>query len=120
MMHGPALRRDNANLRLIFVQAAHTLYLQLYTWNRPSSGSRAPVEFISPRLSFTVMLPARHEEDVIAGTIERVARADYPADLIQILVICSVDDQGTISAAAGEDQGAAAARAEQRQRRGVR
>ena len=85
---------------LVFVQAAHTLYLQLYTWNRPSSGTTAPDEFTSLRLSFTVMLPCRHEEDVIAGTIERVARADYPADLIQILVICSVDDQGTISAAA--------------------
>lgn len=87
---------------LVFIQAAHTLYLQLYTWNRPTSGARTPEEFISPRLSFTVMLPARHEEEVIAGTIERVARADYPADLIQILVICSVDDQGTISAAAGK------------------
>jgi cellulose synthase/poly-beta-1,6-N-acetylglucosamine synthase-like glycosyltransferase len=85
---------------LIFVQAAHTLYLQLYTWNQPSSGSKAPEEFTSLRLSFTVMLPCRHEEEVIAGTIERVARADYPADLIQILVICSVDDQGTINAAA--------------------
>ena len=41
---------------------------------------------------------------MIAGTIERVARADYPADLIQILVICSVDDQGTIGAAAGKIQ----------------
>jgi cellulose synthase/poly-beta-1,6-N-acetylglucosamine synthase-like glycosyltransferase len=89
---------------LIFVQAAHTLYLQLYTWNRPSSGSGAPEEFTSLRLSFTVMLPARHEEDVIAGTIERVARADYPADLLQILVICSVDDQGTINAAAEKIQ----------------
>ena len=87
---------------LIFIQAAHTLYLQLYTWNRPASGTGIPAEFVSPRLSFTVMLPARHEEDVIAGTIERVARAGYPADLIQILVICSVDDEGTISAAAGK------------------
>ena len=52
---------------LVFIQAAHTLYLQLYTWNRPSSGTGAPDEFIPPRLSFTVMLPARHEEDVIAG-----------------------------------------------------
>jgi cellulose synthase/poly-beta-1,6-N-acetylglucosamine synthase-like glycosyltransferase len=85
---------------LIFVQAAHTLYLQLYTWNRPSSASMAPAEFTSLRLSFTVMLPARHEEDVIGGTIERVARSEYPAHLIQILVICSVDDQGTINAAA--------------------
>jgi cellulose synthase/poly-beta-1,6-N-acetylglucosamine synthase-like glycosyltransferase len=85
---------------LIFVQSAHTVYLALYTWDKPSSDPSTPDVFISPRLSFTVMLPARHEEDVIAGTIERVAQADYPVHLIQILVICSEDDQGTISRAA--------------------
>jgi cellulose synthase/poly-beta-1,6-N-acetylglucosamine synthase-like glycosyltransferase len=60
---------------LVFVQSAHTLYLALYTWNRPPSDSRAPDDFTAPQLSFTVMLPARHEEDVIQMTIERVARA---------------------------------------------
>ena len=45
------------------------------------------------------MLPARHEEAVIAGTIERVVRARYPANLIQVLVVCSVDDEGTIAQA---------------------
>ena len=45
------------------------------------------------------MLPARHEEAVIATTIERVVRANYPANLIQILVVCSVDDDGTIAKA---------------------
>jgi glycosyltransferase XagB len=84
---------------LVFVQSAHTLYLALYTWNRPPSDSGAPDDFTTPRLSFTVMLPARHEEDVIQTTIERVARAAYPAHLIQIMVICSVDDLGTISEA---------------------
>jgi cellulose synthase/poly-beta-1,6-N-acetylglucosamine synthase-like glycosyltransferase len=81
---------------LIFFQSAHTLYLALYTWNQPPSHVTNPEDFISPRLSFTVMLPARHEEDVIGTTIERVARADYPANLIQILVICSQDDEGTV------------------------
>jgi glycosyltransferase XagB len=52
-----------------------------------------------PRLSFTVMLPARHEEAIIQTTIERVARANYPAKLIQVLVICSADDCGTIAKA---------------------
>jgi cellulose synthase/poly-beta-1,6-N-acetylglucosamine synthase-like glycosyltransferase len=84
---------------LIFIQAGHTLYLALYTWNQPPHRSTDPGDFISPRLSFTVMLPARHEEDVIGATIERVARANYPARLIQILVICSEDDEGTISEA---------------------
>jgi glycosyltransferase XagB len=84
---------------LIFAQSAHTLYLALYTWNQPPSRSTDPADFLSPRLSFTVMLPARHEEDVIGATIERVVRAHYPAHLIQILVVCSEDDEGTISEA---------------------
>ena len=81
---------------LATIQSAHTLYLMLYTWDRPPSDSRAPENFTSPRLSFTVLLPARHEEDVIKTTIERVARTNYPEQLIQILVICSADDRGTI------------------------
>ena len=84
---------------LILAQSAHTLYLALYAWNRPPSDSQAPDAFIRPRLSFTVMLPARHEEEVIQTTIERVARANYPPQLLQIMVICSADDQGTIGEA---------------------
>ena len=84
---------------LVSIQSAHTLYLTLYTWNRPPSEARAPDAFRPPGLSFTVMLPARHEEEVIQATIGRVARANYPAGLIQVLVICSADDVGTISKA---------------------
>lgn len=84
---------------LVSVQSAHTLYLTLYTWDRPKSEAGAPETFRPPRLSFTVMLPARHEESVIQTTIGRVAGANYPAHLMQILVICSADDVGTISEA---------------------
>jgi glycosyltransferase XagB len=84
---------------LIFLQSAHTLYLALYAWNRPSADSAAPELFLPPRLSFTVMLPARHEEEVIQTTIERVARANYPTHLLQIMVVCSADDLGTIGEA---------------------
>src|SRR5215467_4149500 len=84
---------------LVTVQSAHTLYLTLYTWDRPPAEARAPDHFKPPRLSFTVMLPARHEEAVIATTIERVVRANYPARLIQVLVVCSADDDGTIAKA---------------------
>ncbi len=84
---------------LITLQSGHTLYLTLYTWNRPPSESDVPEVFREPRLSFTVMLPARHEEAVIQTTIGRVAGANYPAHLIQILVICAADDVGTISKA---------------------
>lgn len=84
---------------LVTIQSAHALYLTLYTWDRPQSAPHGPDSFRPPRLSFTVMLPARHEEAVIAATIGRVARANYPAELIQILVICSADDVGTIGKA---------------------
>jgi cellulose synthase/poly-beta-1,6-N-acetylglucosamine synthase-like glycosyltransferase len=84
---------------LVTIQSAHALYLTLYTWDRPKSGAHAPDTFSPPSLSFTVMLPARHEEAVIQATIGRVAQANYPADLIQVLVICSADDVGTIDKA---------------------
>jgi cellulose synthase/poly-beta-1,6-N-acetylglucosamine synthase-like glycosyltransferase len=84
---------------LVTVQSAHTLYLTLYTWDRPPAEARAPDKFKPARLSFTVMLPARHEEEVIQATIGRVAESNYPPNLIQVLVICRADDQGTIDKA---------------------
>jgi glycosyltransferase XagB len=84
---------------LVTIQSAHALYLTLYTWDRPQSAAGAPDTFSDPSLSFTVMLPARHEEAVIQATIGRVAQANYPANLIQVFVICSADDVGTISKA---------------------
>jgi glycosyltransferase XagB len=84
---------------VVTLQSAHTLYLTLYTWDRPPEEARAPAQFVRPRLSFTVMLPARHEEAVIQDTVERVVKANYPVKLLEVFVICSADDQGTISEA---------------------
>jgi len=87
---------------LVTAQSAHTLYMTLYTWDRPPAEARAPEHFLPPRLSFTVMLPARHEEGVIRATIARLAATNYPAALLQVLVICSEDDEGTIAKAEQE------------------
>ncbi len=87
---------------LVTAQSAHTLYMTLYTWDRPPAEARAPDRFLPPRLSFTVMLPARHEEGVIRATIARLASTNYPPALLQILVICSADDEGTIGKAEQE------------------
>jgi cellulose synthase/poly-beta-1,6-N-acetylglucosamine synthase-like glycosyltransferase len=86
---------------LLTIQSAYTLYLMLYTWDRPEAylKAKAPTHFLSPTRSFTVMLPARHEEDVIQTTIERVVRANYPKHLLEVVVICKTDDQGTIDTA---------------------
>jgi cellulose synthase/poly-beta-1,6-N-acetylglucosamine synthase-like glycosyltransferase len=86
---------------LLTIQSVYTLYIMLYTWDRPEASrmAKAPTRFLPPQKSFTVMLPARHEEDVIQSTIERVVHANYPLSLLEVVVICSVDDTGTIAKA---------------------
>ena len=87
---------------IVSAQSVWTLYMTLYAWDRPPAEANAPDHFREPRLSFTALLPARHEEDVIRGTIRRLARVNYPADLVQVLVVCSADDHGTIAEAEAE------------------
>jgi cellulose synthase/poly-beta-1,6-N-acetylglucosamine synthase-like glycosyltransferase len=86
---------------VLTIQSAYTLYMMFFTWDQPEAfeKARAPAPFHPPRLSFTVMLPARHEEDVIQTTIERVVRANYPLELLEVVVICKTDDGGTIAKA---------------------
>jgi glycosyltransferase XagB len=86
---------------LLTIQAAYTLYLMIYTWDQPDARrmAQAPRRFRTPQKSFTVMLPARHEEEVIQSTIERVVSANYPLALLEVVVICSADDIGTIERA---------------------
>jgi cellulose synthase/poly-beta-1,6-N-acetylglucosamine synthase-like glycosyltransferase len=87
---------------LLSVQSLHALYLMIYTWDQPEVErlALAPEPLAAPHLSFTAILPARHEEEVIQMTIDRVVRSNYPAALLQVLVVCSADDIGTIGRAA--------------------
>lgn len=84
---------------LLFAQVSYSTYLKLYTWNDANRRNkyRAPAKFIPPQKSFTVLLPARHEEEVIQQTIQGVLDTNYPRDLLEIVVICRVDDEGTIN-----------------------
>ena len=85
----------------LFAQSLVSLYLMLYTWEHPErlEASRGPTTFLPPQLSFTALLPARHEEAVIYETIRRVATANYPSDLLEVVVICHDSDDGTIAEA---------------------
>jgi cellulose synthase/poly-beta-1,6-N-acetylglucosamine synthase-like glycosyltransferase len=86
---------------LLAIQGIITLYLMLYTWMRPDrlEAARSPKNFAEPLLSFTALLPARHEEAVIAQTIEKVCHTRYPSELIEVVVICEAGDTGTIAEA---------------------
>lgn len=85
----------------VIIQAAYTVYLMIYTWDQPQAyeNAKAPAVFAPPQKSFTVLLPARHEEEVIQDTIERVVRGNYPPRLVEAIVICEAGDLGTIAKA---------------------
>ena len=84
---------------LLLIQVSYSTYLMLFTWNEADKRDRyrAPADFAPPEKSFTVLLPARHEEEVIQGTIQCVLDANYPRELMEIAVICRIDDLGTIA-----------------------
>lgn len=88
------------SLVLLF-QSLFSLYLMLYAWEHPErlALSRGPTEFEPAKHSFTVLLPARHEEAVMYQTIQHVWAANYPKELLEIVVICHADDEGTIAEA---------------------
>lgn len=73
----------------------------LYAWNDPqkTNSYRSPTVYLPPKYSFTALLPARHEEKVIADTIKAISQINYPQELTEILVICRCDDPGTIEMA---------------------
>lgn len=82
---------------LLTSQGAIALYLMLYTWWQPRrlAASASPKTFLTPQLRFTAILPARHEEEVIAGTIARVWAANYPRDLLEVVLVCEQGDTET-------------------------
>jgi len=84
---------------LLAVQAGYSAALMLYAWEDEDKWgqNRVPTSFEAPRHSFTVLLPARHEEAVIQDTIQRVVDLKYPAELVEVLVVIEAGDTGTIA-----------------------
>ena len=82
-------------------QAVFTIGLMLYTWARPErlEESASPKVHLPPKLSFTAILPARHEEGVIGDTLRQLWKTSYPKDLLEVVVVCEESDGGTIEEA---------------------
>lgn len=86
---------------IICVMAAQSLLglrMQLFIWEAPERAwaNRSPGSYATPTISFTVLLPARNEEAVIADTIDKICSVNYPQSLLQVLVICEFSDTETI------------------------
>ena len=86
---------------LMTTQALFTMRLHLFVWEDPKHAllNQAPTIYHDPHYSFTIMLPARHEEEVYRETIQKVYDLNYPQELLQIIAICREDDHGTIAEA---------------------
>ena len=86
---------------LMAVQAIFNIRLRLFIWETPEHAwlNHAPTIYLDPCLSFTILLPARNEEQVFRETIQKVYSLNYPKELMQIMAICREDDTGTIAEA---------------------
>jgi len=72
-----------------------TLWWQMHAWRTPATlqavGFTRGVH--RPTLSFSLLLPARHEEAVLEATLRRMLRIDHPA--FQVIPIVGHDDDAT-------------------------
>lgn len=80
---------------LLCAVAGTTLWWMLHAWGTPeallATGFTRSVD--PPRNSFSLIVPARHEENVLGDTLERLVAIDYPD--VEILVVVGDDDPAT-------------------------
>jgi cellulose synthase/poly-beta-1,6-N-acetylglucosamine synthase-like glycosyltransferase len=77
------------------VVASATVWWMLHAWRTPVDLRRTEFERRpdAPELSFSLLVPARHEEAVLASTLERLTRLAHPD--FEIIAIVGHDDPGT-------------------------
>jgi cellulose synthase/poly-beta-1,6-N-acetylglucosamine synthase-like glycosyltransferase len=72
-----------------------TLVWMVSAWRTPGSllDSGLPRAGLAPAHSFSLIVPARHEEVVLEPTLTRLVASDHPA--FEVLVVVGTDDPGT-------------------------
>jgi cellulose synthase/poly-beta-1,6-N-acetylglucosamine synthase-like glycosyltransferase len=80
---------------MLFGVAASTLWWMLHAWRTPdvlqTTGFTTGRD--NPQLSFSLLVPARHEQAVLGDTVDRLARLDHPD--FEVVVIIGHDDPET-------------------------
>jgi glycosyltransferase XagB len=86
---------------LLTIQGLLTIWYMIFAWENAEEIDRniSPTTYIDPVYSFTAIIPARHEADVIGHTIRSVASIDYPDDKKETLIVTRYDDKETIKEA---------------------
>ncbi len=81
-------------------QSLFTLWWMLYAWDHPNRvvKNKSPKTYIDPQLSFTTIVPARNEKDIIYQTLSSISDINYPENLKETIIVCREDDIETIIA----------------------
>jgi cellulose synthase/poly-beta-1,6-N-acetylglucosamine synthase-like glycosyltransferase len=84
---------------ILTVIGGTTLWWMLHAWRTPESLDETgfPSPAGEPRLSFSLIVPARHEQAVLGATLARLTASDHPA--FEILVVVGHDDPATAAVA---------------------
>jgi len=84
---------------ILFGVAMLTLWWMLHAWRDPETLQETGfgVLRVAPRHSFSLLVPARHEQAVLGQTLERLAALDHPD--FEILAIVGHDDPETAAVA---------------------
>jgi glycosyltransferase XagB len=79
--------------------AGTTLWWMLHAWRTPQTLAATGFSGAAgdPRLSFSLIVPARHEQAVLGATLSRLAAMDHPA--FEVLVVVGDDDPETAAVA---------------------
>jgi cellulose synthase/poly-beta-1,6-N-acetylglucosamine synthase-like glycosyltransferase len=83
----------------LFGVAMGTLWWMLHAWRDPETLQATGFvgETDPPQLSFSLLVPARHEESVLEATLEQLLRLDHPD--FEVLPIVGHDDPDTAAVA---------------------
>jgi glycosyltransferase XagB len=84
---------------LLFAIASATVWWMLHAWRDPETyrATGFAREGGLPSLSFSLIVPARHEQAVLGATLEKLERLDYPT--FDVIVVVGHDDPATAEVA---------------------
>jgi glycosyltransferase XagB len=87
-------------LILIF-QSFFWIYSMLFTWsNKEQVEKNDKLKLgLTPNTTFTILLPAWHEQNVIADTLKSIDRLNYPRHLYEVLILLRPQDPETVKIA---------------------
>jgi cellulose synthase/poly-beta-1,6-N-acetylglucosamine synthase-like glycosyltransferase len=75
-----------------------TLVWMLDGWRTPDAAERTRwVPHREPRLSFSLIVPARHEQAVLGATLDQLANLDHP--FVEVIAVIGHDDEETMAVA---------------------